>query len=55
MSSPCLGIEAAPTVTVGAEGGTPAARRRTRFLRTLRLVREGPFRAPPSLGPPPAP
>ena len=46
MSSPCLGTQAAPTVTVGAEGGTSAARRRTRILRTLRLVREGPFRAP---------
>ena len=46
MSSPSLTPEAAPTVKVGAVAGKPPARRRTRPLRTLRLVREGPFAAP---------
>ena len=46
MTSPSLTPEAAPTVKVGAVAGTPCPRRRTRRLRTLRLVREGPFPAP---------
>ncbi len=46
MSSPSLTPEAAPTVTVGAVAGNSSARRRTRWLRTLRLVREGRFPAP---------
>ena len=46
MTFPSLTPEAAPTVKVGAVAGTPPTRRRTRRLRTLRLVREGPFPAP---------
>ena len=46
MTSPRPTPEAAPTVEVGAVAGNPPTRRRTRRLRTLRLVREGPFPAP---------
>ena len=46
MNSPSLAPEAAPTVKVGAVAGNQQARRRMRWLRTLRLVREGAFRAP---------
>ncbi len=46
MTPPSLQPEAAPTILVGAVAGTPSPRRRTRWLRTLRFGREGPFPAP---------
>ena len=46
MNSPLPLPEGAPTIEVEAVAGTPPGRRRTRWLRTLRLVREGPFPAP---------
>ncbi len=51
MNSAPLVPEAAPTVEVGAVSGTPPVRSRTRRLRTLRLVREGPFPAPENYPP----
>lgn len=46
MNSSPLVPEAAPTVKVGAGAGAVPVRSRARRLRTLRLVREGPFLAP---------